>query len=46
MLKIQCEILHNKKKTSDQYTKLKKNERIKYLEDTVQWFREEAINLA
>ena len=46
MLKVQCELIHYKKKQSDYYMKLKKNERIVFLESTISWFREEAIKLA
>eukprot|EP00347_Sterkiella_histriomuscorum_P015782 403355702 len=46
MLKVQCELIHLKKKSSDFYQKLKKDERIRFLESTIQWLRGEALSLA
>mmetsp|Transcript_16422 Transcript_16422/g.15735 ORF Transcript_16422/g.15735 Transcript_16422/m.15735 type:complete len:164 (+) Transcript_16422:121-612(+) len=46
MTKVQCELLLYKKKNTDFYMKMKKDERVKYLETTIAWFREEALKLA
>lgn len=46
MIKVQCELIHFKKKSTDLYQKMKKDERIRFLEQTIAWFRAEAIKLA
>ena len=46
MLKVQCELIHFKKKSTDYYQKMKRDERIKFLEQTISWFRREAMSLA
>eukprot|EP00347_Sterkiella_histriomuscorum_P022087 403331727 len=42
---VQIEIALLKKKSSEEYTKMKKDDRIQYLEQTIQWLREEIIGL-
>ncbi len=46
MMKVQCELMLYKKKSAEFYNKMKKDERIKFLEHTISWFRDEAIKLA
>ncbi|CDW79701.1 UNKNOWN [Stylonychia lemnae] len=46
MLKVQCEMIHLKKKSTDFYQKMKRDERIRFLESTIQWLRGEALSLA
>ena len=46
MVKVQCELIHVKKRTSEFYLRLAKDERMRYLEQTVQWLRTEALSLA
>ena len=38
--------MHCKKKTSNFYLDMQRNERVKYLEQTISWFRNEALKLA
>jgi hypothetical protein len=45
MLKVQMELLTMKRKTSDHYMKMKKEERVRLLEGSVQWMRTEAMKL-
>ncbi len=46
MVKVQCELIHLKKRNSDFYLKLRKDERQQYLERTIEWLRGEALSLA
>lgn len=46
MIKVQCELIHIKKKSSEHYLKMQKDERVKFLESTISWFRDEAMKLA
>ena len=45
-LKVQTELLIYKKRCSDYYLKMKKNDRIRFLESSIKWFRDEAMDLA
>ena len=45
MLRVQCELIDLKRKTSDYYQKLKRDERIIFLETTIHWLRTEAEKL-
>ena len=45
MLKVQKELAFLKKKANEQEFKLRKDDRIKNLEITLDWFRKEALNL-
>lgn len=46
MLKVQVELLHFKKKSSDFFLEMKKNEKLKMLEHSVKWLRDESVTLA
>jgi hypothetical protein len=46
MLRVQCELIDLKRKTSDYYVKLKRDERILFLESSIHWLRDEAFKLA
>jgi len=46
MVKVQCELIHVKKHNSDFYLKMARDERMRYLEQTIQWLRTEALSLA
>lgn len=45
MLKVQCELIDLRKKTSDYYVKMQRDERIKFLESSIHWLRNEALKL-
>lgn len=45
MLKVQVELFSFKKKASEYYQTLKKDEKLKNLEATVKWLRNESIAL-
>lgn len=46
MLKVQFELIQFQKKSSEYYQMIKKNEKIKTLETSISWLREESINLS
>ena len=46
MLKVQCELINIKKKTTDYYQKLKRDEKVNFLEASVNWLRDEAFKLS
>jgi hypothetical protein len=46
MLKVQFELIQFQKKSSEYYQMIKKNEKIKNLESSISWLREESINLS
>lgn len=46
MLKVQVELIHLKRKTSEQYNSWKKDQRLKFLEGSICWLRDEALKLA
>lgn len=45
MLKVQMELLSMKRKTSDHYLNMKQDERVRFLEGSLQWIRAEAMKL-
>jgi len=45
MLKVQMELLSMKRKTSEHYLNMKQDERVRFLEGSVQWMRTEAMRL-
>jgi hypothetical protein len=46
MLKVQVELIHFKKKASEYYQNLKKDEKLKNLETTISWLKNESVRLA
>jgi len=46
MLKVQVELIHFQKKASEYYQNLKKDERIKNLETSITWLKNESVRLA
>ena len=45
MLRVQVELIDYRKKTAEQYNKLKQDERTRFLEQSIHWMRSEAIKL-
>ena len=46
MLKVQIELMTFKKKSSDFYQNIKRDEKIKTLEKSIEWLRTESIELS
>lgn len=46
MLKVQVELIHMRKRTSEQYNAWKKDTRLRFLEGSICWLRDEAFKLA
>jgi hypothetical protein len=46
MLKVQVELINLKKKTSEHYNSWKKDQRLRFLEGSICWLRDEALSLA
>ena len=45
MLKVQMELLNMKKRTTDYYLRMKKDDRVRFLEGSLHWVRSEAMKL-
>ena len=45
MLKVQMELLTMKRKTTNHYLNMKQDERVRFLEGSVQWMRTESMKL-
>lgn len=45
MLKVQMELLNMKKRTTDYYLRMKQDDRVRFLEGSLQWVRSEAMKL-